>query len=127
MNTADPSSDISARLLALERLDERLKRQRATNKTAAMRMITRLVRRYQITPAELTAIARRAGWAQETSTQSWGKADARVTVAPKYRHPDTGETWSGRGRPARWLMEAEAAGADRSQFLVYREDRHHRS
>lgn len=31
---------------------------------------------------------------------------ARSTVAPKYRHPKTGETWSGRGLRPRWLTEA---------------------
>lgn len=126
MHNADPLSDIKSKLLLLEKLDEHLKRQRAPNKTATLRMITALVRRYQITPQELIAIARRAGWTQDASTQTGRKADARLTVAPKYRHPDTGETWTGRGKPARWLVEAEAAGSDRSQFLISRDDRHQR-
>lgn len=39
-------------------------------------------------------------------------------VAPKYRHPETGETWSGRGRVPRWLAAAEAAGAARESFAI---------
>ncbi|RBL79178.1 H-NS histone family protein [Streptomyces cavourensis] len=109
--------------MALERVDDQLKRQQASNKTATMRVITAWVRRYHIRLEELIAIARRAGWTQEASTLTWRKADARHTVAPKYRHPETGETWTGRGRPARWLAEAEAAGFDRSQFLICRDDR----
>ena len=31
-------------------------------------------------------------------------------VAPKYRHPHTGQTWSGRGKQPRWLADAIAAG-----------------
>ncbi|MFY3145775.1 H-NS family nucleoid-associated regulatory protein [Achromobacter xylosoxidans] len=89
-------------------------------------MIAALVRRYHIRPEELVAIARRAGWTQDSSTQIWGKADARLAVAPKYRNPDTGETWAGRGKPPRWLVEAEAAGSDRGQFLTSRDDRHQR-
>lgn len=126
MKTADPLSEINAKLLALERMDEHLKRQQASNKTAAMRVITAWVHRYHIRPEELIAIARRAGWTQDTSTQIWRKADARHTVTAKYRHPETGETWSGRGKPARWLVEAEAAGSDRSQFLISLDDRSRR-
>jgi DNA-binding protein H-NS len=39
-------------------------------------------------------------------------------VAPKYRNPKTGETWSGRGRPARWIAEAEQRGQSRDRFLI---------
>lgn len=42
----------------------------------------------------------------------------RSAVAPKYRNNKTGETWSGRGRPPRWLAEAEKAGTPRDRFLI---------
>lgn len=35
------------------------------------------------------------------------------TVAPKYRNPETGDTWTGRGRAPLWI-----AGQDREQFLI---------
>ncbi|MDT8843794.1 H-NS histone family protein [Paraburkholderia fungorum] len=35
------------------------------------------------------------------------RKDAGVPVAPKYRHPETGETWSGRGRAPRWLKDQD--------------------
>ena len=37
----------------------------------------------------------------------------RAGVAPKYRDPASGNTWSGRGKPPRWI-----AGQDRDQFLI---------
>jgi DNA-binding protein H-NS len=37
----------------------------------------------------------------------------RAGVAPKYRDPDSGSTWSGRGKPPRWI-----AGLDREKFLI---------
>lgn len=40
------------------------------------------------------------------------------TVAAKYRNPASGETWSGRGRPPRWLAEAESQGTSRDAFLI---------
>lgn len=36
----------------------------------------------------------------------------------KYRNPETGETWSGRGRPARWITELEAKGRKRDEFAI---------
>ncbi|WP_232439518.1 H-NS family nucleoid-associated regulatory protein [Burkholderia ubonensis] len=34
-------------------------------------------------------------------------------VLPKYWNPDTGETWSGRGREPKWI-----AGKERSKYLI---------
>jgi len=34
-------------------------------------------------------------------------------VAPKYRNTATGETWTGRGKPPKWIQ-----GQDRDQFLI---------
>jgi DNA-binding protein H-NS len=45
-----------------------------------------------------------------------GKPDG--AAAAKYRNPKTGETWSGRGRPARWITELEAKGQKRDKFAV---------
>ncbi len=44
--------------------------------------------------------------------------DRRRQVRPKYRHPLTGETWSGRGRMANWLVQALAGGATLEAFRV---------
>jgi DNA-binding protein H-NS len=42
------------------------------------------------------------------------------TASPnvKYRNPDTGETWSGRGRVPRWLATAEEQGRSRGDFAA---------
>lgn len=36
-----------------------------------------------------------------------------IKVEPKYRNPETGESWSGRGKTPRWL-----AGKDRSLYEI---------
>jgi DNA-binding protein H-NS len=46
-----------------------------------------------------------------------GKGKKPGGVAVKFRSPN-GETWSGRGRPPRWLSALEAAGKSRSDFAV---------
>ena len=41
------------------------------------------------------------------------------TVAPKYRNPNNpNETWTGRGRAPRWLVELEGDGSQREQFRI---------
>ena len=37
----------------------------------------------------------------------------RKPVAPKYRNNDTGDTWSGRGKPPKWM-----AGREKAQYLI---------
>jgi DNA-binding protein H-NS len=43
------------------------------------------------------------------------RKDAGTTLPAKYRGPN-GETWSGRGRPPKWLQTLEAEGRDREEF-----------
>jgi DNA-binding protein H-NS len=38
--------------------------------------------------------------------------------AARYRNPATGETWSGRGRAPKWMVQEEAAGQPRDAFLI---------
>lgn len=47
-----------------------------------------------------------------------GKTQAPSKVAPKYRHPDTGDTWSGRGLQPKWLKAALADGRSLSDFAL---------
>jgi DNA-binding protein H-NS len=48
-----------------------------------------------------------------------GKArSVKAKVAPKYRHPRTGETWSGRGGVAGWLAREIKGGKKREDFLI---------
>jgi DNA-binding protein H-NS len=46
------------------------------------------------------------------------KKDRRSIVKPKYRHPKTKETWSGRGKTPRWLAKEIANGKKRESFLI---------
>lgn len=34
-------------------------------------------------------------------------------IAPKYRNPATGQTWTGRGKPPKWIQDA-----NREQFAI---------
>ena len=39
-------------------------------------------------------------------------------VLPRYRNPDTSETWSGRGKRPRWLLAAVASGRKVEDFRI---------
>ncbi|SFY45885.1 DNA-binding protein H-NS [Paracoccus pantotrophus] len=47
------------------------------------------------------------------------QSQKRVTVAPKYRHPENPEIiWSGRGRKPAWIVEGMAAGKSLEDFAI---------
>ncbi|CUJ04579.1 MULTISPECIES: H-NS histone family protein [Achromobacter] len=82
------------------------------------------MREYDITPEEIIAAygagkpARAATGGRRKAGAAARPATAKRAVAPKYRHPQTGETWSGRGKAPRWLAAEEATGATRDSFLI---------
>ncbi len=39
-------------------------------------------------------------------------------VAPKYRNPETGDTWSGRGLKPKWLSSALETGRSIEEFTI---------
>jgi DNA-binding protein H-NS len=67
----------------------------------ALTKVRAIVAEYQLTAQEVFPIGRKS------RSRSVGK------VAPKYRDPATGQTWTGRGKAPRWID-----GKDRSQFLI---------
>ncbi|GAB1579644.1 H-NS family nucleoid-associated regulatory protein [Bordetella petrii] len=76
------------------------------------------MREYNITPEEIAAAFNGAAKAPRAASRKAAAPAAKRQVAPKYRHPDTGETWSGRGKAPRWLTAEEAEGKQRDSFLI---------
>ncbi|MCC2597508.1 H-NS histone family protein [Pusillimonas sp. MFBS29] len=84
--------------------------------------IIRSMREYDITPEDIAAAYKqkttpRTSTATRTTKAAAGPAVKR-TVPAKYRHPETNETWTGRGKAPRWITNAEAEGKSRDQFLI---------
>jgi len=42
----------------------------------------------------------------------------QTPVPPKYHHPETMETWTGRGKAPRWLAALIAEGHKKEEFLI---------
>jgi DNA-binding protein H-NS len=102
--------EISAQIEQLQRQAELL---RAKHKKPVITAIVRAMAQYGITYEELRA----AGGARVVGGRTGGRGNGR-RVPPKYRNPKTGETWSGRGRTARWIVQAEKEGKSRDRFLI---------
>ena len=85
--------------------------------------IVKTMREYDITPEDIDAAFNRkrravAPKAPKAPAKSASPAPVRSPVPPKYRNPETNATWSGRGKPPRWISDAESEGKSRDSFLI---------
>lgn len=83
-----------------ELLDKQIKEAIQREKADGIAKAKLIIEQYHLTAADL--FSRKAG-----VKSSSGK------VAPKYRNPATGETWTGRGKAPKWIE-----GRDRSNFII---------
>lgn len=71
---------------------------------------------------ELKATAAKYGMTLEELTGSGGgrsgQGRGRGKVPPKFRHPDTGKTWTGRGRKPKWVEEWEGQGRNIDELRI---------
>jgi DNA-binding protein H-NS len=96
---------VKKEIAALQKLAERLEKK---NKAPAIKTIKALMAKHGVTVADLTGGTR----------SSAAKATKRKAVAAKYQDPESGKTWSGRGRTPLWISAAETAGKSRDDFLI---------
>lgn len=82
--------------------------------------IIKSMREYDITPEEIASAfsKKSAGRTATVRTSASKTAGKRAPVPPKYKHPETGATWTGRGKPPRWVTDAESQGISRETFLI---------
>lgn len=103
----------------ITRLQKQAKALQAKQRNPIIASIIQSMREYDISPDELAAaLAKKPAAARRKAENNAEPPQARRTVPPKYRHPDTGETWTGRGKAPRWLADALAQGKTRDDFLI---------
>ena len=68
----------------------------------AVAQVRQMVSEFGLTERDVFPSGRKSG-----GTRTGGK------VAPKYRDPATGQTWTGRGKAPKWID-----GKDRSKYLI---------
>jgi DNA-binding protein H-NS len=88
-----------------ENLERQIEEAKSREYAEVLNEIKQKMADYGITVAELT------GGKGAKGAKNAGRP--RAGVAPKYRDPDSGSTWSGRGKPPKWI-----AGQTRESFLI---------
>lgn len=83
----------------LERLHQQAESARRREKGEALERIRALILEYRLLPSDL-------GFTDAPKARA-------ASGTPKFRDPETGATWSGRGRAPGWL-----AGKDREQYRI---------
>ena len=104
----------------LQRLQEELKRK---ERVPIIEKIVQDMRSFDINPDDIVqAFGSKSIRTKATSKTSTSKKSSTrrkgAIVQPKYRHPTTGATWTGRGRAPLWIVESEQAGTMRDAFLI---------
>ncbi len=100
------------------KLLEQAEQQRLTEVKVALEEISRTMHELDIGLDELLVFLRSAGFRMKSAkkiaafSSESGVAETRAT----YVNTATGETWSGRGRPPRWIVESEAKGVNRDAY-----------
>ena len=94
---------------------------KAKRRNPIITSIIRSMSEYDITPEEITAAFQKRS--SKTSipksiNKTVTKTATKRTVPVKYRHPKTGECWTGRGKAPRWITAAEASGENRDSFRL---------
>lgn len=106
-DTANGSGEFAGDLMALLAQQESLARQiedvRMRERETVLQDVRQKIAAFEIQPSEIGFGSGRGRPAKRV----------RAAVAPKFRDPDSGSTWSGRGKPPRWI-----AGKDRSKFAI---------
>jgi DNA-binding protein H-NS len=87
-------------------LERQIAETQRAERADAIGQIRQLMSQYGLDMADITG--RSSGAARAPSTK----------VAPKYRDPATGQTWSGRGLQPNWLKAALAGGKSLADFAL---------
>ena len=92
-------------------LREQLAQQRNNERAQAISSAKELIKTFQLSAADLGLSGKKSPARKEA-------ADKRATVAPKYRDPATGKTWTGRGKTPGWMSSELSAGRSKQDFLI---------
>ena len=105
----------------IEKLHKQAQSLQSKQRKPVISQIVRSMKEYEISPEEIAAafgkVKTKTGGATKTAKPSKASG-VKKPVAPKYRHPASGATWTGRGKAPLWVVAAEKNGQMRQQFLI---------
>lgn len=89
-----------------EALEQQISEARRRELSDAVSQVRSLVAEYGLTAQDVFPTGKASGKTSRSST-------AGTKVAPKYRNPATGETWTGRGKAPKWIQNE-----NREKFVI---------
>ena len=112
MNTT-MTEEASYKELLKERqdLEQRIQEARRREFAKALSQVRELVSEFDMSPQDVFPVGRASRGAAAGGNSA--ATNAGQKVPPKYRDPQTGKTWTGRGKPPLWIQ-----GQDREQFAI---------
>jgi DNA-binding protein H-NS len=111
----------------ISELQKQADRQRKEEYASVLKTIKKQISEYGITPEELGFSAGVAGVkrgrklnvkASKVRKPRAKRASTGIKVAPKYKDPATGGTWTGRGKMPKWVSAAVASGRSLESLLI---------
>lgn len=107
----------------IERLRKQAELLQSKQRKPVISSIVRSMKEYGISTEEIVAAfgksrAQSRKVSEEKPSKGTKALGTKKPVAPKYRHPQTSATWTGRGKAPLWIVEAEKNGQPRQQFLI---------
>ncbi|AJC18217.1 DNA-binding protein [Pandoraea anapnoica] len=84
-----------------DKIEKQIEEARAREVAQVIAAVKQKIEEYELTAKDLGL-----------ATTDGRRRPARAPIAPKYRNPETGEVWSGRGRAPKWI------GKSREKFLI---------
>lgn len=93
-----------------EALERQIEEAKKANREEGLAKLREVMEQYGLSLADLGSSTR------ERRTSPEGKGTGKV--APKYKNPETGDTWSGRGLKPKWLTAALGAGKKIEDFAI---------
>ena len=104
----------------IEKLQKQASMLQAKRRSPILTGIIKSMKEYDISPDDVSAAFAKVVSKTKTTTgsKSATSATTKKPVPPKYRHPTSGATWTGRGKAPLWIVAAEKSGQSRNQFLI---------
>lgn len=95
-------------------LREKLAQQKNNERTQAVASAKELIKLHLLTAVDLGLVRKKTLSRKKLHVAS----DKRSAVAPKYRDPSSGKTWTGRGKNPAWMTAYLSAGHSKQDYLI---------
>jgi DNA-binding protein H-NS len=102
----------------IEKLQKQAQALEAKSRKPVINNLVRTMKEFDISPEEIASAFGRSKAKAGRPAKATKTGGVKKPVAPKYRHPASGATWTGRGKAPLWVVEAEKNGQPRQQFLI---------